>query len=138
MKAEQFKTLKSGQSVALILKVKNKNDFDQTVWTDVPGQSMWIPKERLQPVGLHLMEEVLGNMPEWHRLDFQDAIAICSHIHKKTPLPEEKVIPFTLCLWRIIADYPVSVVGNTREIEKCISHYSDDIQNIMTALRCTK
>ena len=71
MNKEQFKTLKSGQSVALILKVKNKNDFDQTIWTDVPGQAMWLPKERLQPVGLHLMEEVLVNMPEWYRLIFR-------------------------------------------------------------------
>ena len=139
MNKEQFDNLKKGQNVAITVRVEQKNDAHQTIRTNIPGMTSWIPKERLQPVGLHLMEEVLSNMPEWHKSDFRDAIAICSHIHSKTPLPEEKLIPFTLCIWRIIsADYPFSVAGNAEEIEECINHYSVAFQNIMTALRCTK
>jgi hypothetical protein len=139
MHKEQFDNLKKGQHVAIIARVEQKNDEHQTIRTNIPGVTSWIPKERLQPVGLHLMEEVLDNMPEWHKSDFKDAIAICSHIHSKTPLPDEKLIPFTLCIWRTIsADYPFSVAGNDEEIEECINYYSVAFRHYLTALLRTK
>lgn len=138
MNKEQFDNLKKGQHVAIIVSVEQKNDEHQTIRTNFPGMagwiSSWIPRERLQPVGLELLQEASEYMYDWDGHDLQDAIHICRYLSSLHRLPEKSHIPLTLGLWKLLQQNGTNVGDNEKEIKRFCTFYEDDIQRLLSTL----
>ena len=134
MNKEQFDNLKKGQHVAIIVSVEQKNDEHQTIRTSLPGMSGWIPKERLQLVGLELLNEVSEYMYDWHRAGLQDAICVCRYLSSLYQLSEISHIPLTLGLWKLLQYWSTPIMDNEREIKEFCAFNEDEIQNLLSAL----
>ena len=134
MNKEQFDNLKKGQNVAIIVRVEQKNDEHQTIRTNIPGMSGWIPKERLQSVGLDLLQEASEYMYEWDGYDLREAIQLCRYLGSLNKLPETSHIPLTLGLWKLLKHYGTPVADDKEETKRFFTFYEDDIQNLLSAL----